>query len=67
MTMLRLNREQRNVLADKVPDVVNIVMGAMAVALFLGDVTASPLTFVSAFTLWAAALVFAVWILKRGT
>jgi Flp pilus assembly protein TadB len=63
-TMLRLNRRQRDVLADKVPEVANIIMGAVVVAFAIGDFSASPAVLVGAFSFWASALTFALWVMK---
>ena len=35
--MLRLNRAQRAVLVDKVPDVANLAIGALSFGQFLGE------------------------------
>ena len=40
--MLRLKREQRQVLVDKVPDVANLVIGALFLGQFLSDRPFSP-------------------------
>ena len=59
-TMLRLKPEQRAVLADKVPEAVNIVAGAVVIGFFLGDPRASGTLLVAGIAVWAAALAFAV-------
>jgi hypothetical protein len=63
-TMLRLNSRQRDVLADKVPEVANIIMGAIVVAFVIGDFSASLVVLVGAFSFWAAALLFALWVME---
>ncbi len=58
--MLRLKPEQRAVLADKVPDVVNIIAGAIVIGFFVGEPRFSSAVLVAGIAFWAAALAFAV-------
>ena len=62
--MLRSNSRQRDVLADKVPEVANIIMGAILGAYAIGDFSASPVVLVGAFSFWAVALLFALWVIE---
>jgi hypothetical protein len=43
MTMVGLNREQRRTLADKLPDMANVAVGALVFGQFLGDRPFSPI------------------------
>ena len=47
-------------LADKVPDFVNIITGAMVVGFFVGEPRFSSPLLVAGLAFWAAALAFAV-------
>lgn len=56
--MLRLNPEQRRVLADKVPDLANLVAGALIIGRFVGEHTVS----------WSVTLVgIGIWIVGIST
>ncbi len=56
MTMLVLNREQRRVLVDKLPDVANVAAGALVFGQFLSDRTFSVRMAALGITVWAALL-----------
>ena len=64
--MIGLNREQRRTLADKLPDMANVAVGALVFGQFLGDRIFSPALAASAAALWVSLLVFSV-ILGRGS
>jgi type IV secretory pathway TrbD component len=65
--MLGLNRQQRAVLADKVPEAMNITSGAIVIAFSIGDIDASWIVLAVALGLWIVAMVFAVWIMRHRT
>lgn len=58
--MLRLTTRRRAVLADKVPDVVNLVTGAIVIGFFVGEPKASWTVLAGAIALWIATVVFAL-------
>jgi hypothetical protein len=58
--MLRLRQRQRDVLADKVPGMANLITGAIVIGFSLGEPRASWPVLVAAAALWAGALIFAV-------
>lgn len=64
-TMLQLNRNQRTVLADKLPDVANIAAGALVFAQFVGESPFSPWLAVCGIGLWAFLVVCAVALVGR--
>ena len=57
-TMLRLRQRQRDVLADKVPDMANIVAGAIVIGFAIGDPRASWPVLMAGLAFWGAALLF---------
>ena len=57
-TMLRLKPAQRAVLVDKLPDMANIVAGAIVIGFAIGDPRASWPLLMTGLGLWAGALVF---------
>lgn len=59
-TMLRLTPRRRAVLADKVPDIANIVAGAAVIGFAFGEPDASWPVVIAAAAMWAGALVFAL-------
>jgi len=59
-TMLRLGQRQRDVLADKVPGVMNLITGAIVIGFALGEPRASWPVLVAAIMAWAGALIFAL-------
>ena len=59
-TMLRWTPRQRAVLADKVPDMANIVAGAIVIGFAIGDPEAPWPALVIGIAIWAGALIFAV-------
>ncbi|MBI2186846.1 MAG: hypothetical protein HYU37_06930 [Acidobacteria bacterium] len=66
-TMLGLNRQQRALLANKVPEVMNITSGAIVVGFAIGNVDASWIVLATAIGLWIASIVFALWLMKHRT
>ena len=50
--MVGLNREQRRISADKLPDMANVAVGGMVFGQFLSDRAFSPLVAVSGLVLW---------------
>lgn len=50
--MLRLNRPQRAVLTEKLPDVANLGVGALLFGQFVGDRPFSALLAVAGFAIW---------------
>ena len=65
-TMLRLNSEQRRVLADQVFDVAHLAIGALVFGQIFGR---GPFSAALAFTglaLWAALLCLVLWMTKEG-
>ena len=64
--MLRLTARQRAVLADKVPNVANIILGALAIGRFVGAPGMSWRTLALGLAVWGSVLGFAVVISKGG-
>jgi hypothetical protein len=62
-TMLKLNREQRALLADKLSDLANLAAGALVFGQFLADRRFSPIIAVFGVVGWILSFVF-VLILK---
>jgi len=60
LTMLRLTPRRRAVLADKVPDIANIVAGAAVIGFAFGEPEAPWPVVIAAIAMWAGALVFAL-------
>lgn len=60
--MLRLNQRQREILTDKVPDVVNLVSAAIVIGFLIGQPGVSLDLFVGSVALWIVALVFVLFI-----
>ena len=58
--MLRLKPRQREFLADKLLDGVNLVGGAFVAAYFLGEPRGSARLLLGGIALWIAALVVAI-------
>ena len=56
--MVRLTSRQRDVLVDKVPDMANIVAGAIVIGFAVGEPRLSWPVFAGAVAFWAGALVF---------
>ena len=65
-TMLRLTARQRAVLADKVPDVTNIILGALAIGVFVDAPGTSWRILAVGLAVWTCVLGFAVVISKGG-
>ena len=66
MTMLELNRHQRHVLVDKLPDVANVAAGALVFGQFLGNTTFSPRLAALGVTLWALLFAGSVILARRS-
>lgn len=62
--MLRLKSRQREVLADKVPDMANIIAAAIVIGLMVGEPRVSWLAFLAAITIWIVSLVFVLVIVE---
>ena len=60
--MVELNRSQRAVLVDKVPDVANVGVGALFFGQFLGERAFSPSLAAFGVVLWATLIGFTVWL-----
>jgi hypothetical protein len=58
--MVRLTPRQRAVLADKVPDIANVVAGAVVIGFMFGEPAISWPVVVTAVATWAGVLVFAL-------
>lgn len=58
--MLGLNSRQRAVLADKVPEMANLVTAAIVIGFALGEPRASWPVLLAAIALWGGALIFAI-------
>jgi hypothetical protein len=56
--MLRLKSTQRAVLVDKVPDMANIVAGAIVIGFAVGEPRLSWPVFIGGIAFWAAAIMF---------
>jgi hypothetical protein len=66
MTMLRWNARQRQVLVDKLPDVANLVVGALFVGQFLSDRPFSLALALSGIAGWAVLMGFALVMARIG-
>lgn len=64
-TMLELNREQRAVLADKLPDAASVAAGALVFGQFLGDRPFSPGLALVGIGVWASLIVFSLALARR--
>jgi hypothetical protein len=64
-TMLRLNPRQRAVLANKVPDMANIVAGAIVLGFAIGEPRVTWPVLAGGIAFWAGALLFAVMIAEE--
>lgn len=64
--MLELHRNQRDILADRLPDAANVAAGALVFGQFLGERDFSPLLTACGLALWvffvASAVAPAGWI-----
>ena len=63
-TMLRLKRQQRAVLADKMPEMANIVAGAIVIGFLIGEPRVSWPVFTAGVAFWVAALLLAIMIVE---
>ena len=59
-TMLRLTPRRRAVLADKVPDVINLVTGAVVIGFLVGEPSVSRAVLAGVFAAWGLMILFAV-------
>lgn len=64
--MLQLKGHQRNLLADKLPDVANIAAGALCFGQFLGDRRFSLPVAALGLALWVVLVGWAVFLARRG-
>lgn len=64
--MLRLNKEQRRVLTDKVPDLANLAAGAMTFGQFLDDAPFSTLGAVFGLAIWMFLTCCVMALVRRG-
>jgi hypothetical protein len=64
-TMLRLKPQQRSILANKVPEMANIVAGAIVIGFAVGEPRVTWPVLLACITLWAGALLFAVMIVEE--
>lgn len=58
--MLRLKTEQRRVLAEKLPDMANLMVGALFVGQFLGERSFSVTLAMSGIVAWTVFMGFAL-------
>jgi hypothetical protein len=63
--MLRLKSQQRSILANKVPEMANIVAGAIVIGFAVGEPRVTWPVLLAGIALWAGALLFAVMILEE--
>jgi hypothetical protein len=63
--MVRLNRAQRRVLVDKVPDAANVAAGAMLFGQFLSDRPFSVLSGVSGLSLWILMMAWTIALARK--
>jgi hypothetical protein len=61
-TMLRLTKRRRAVLAEKVPDVANLITAAIVIGYAIGESNVSWLAVIAAIALWTGVLGVALWI-----
>ena len=65
-TMLLLNRAQRTVLVDKVPDVANLAIGALSFGQFLADRPFSFTLALSGVAMWVVLMAWAIALANGG-
>ena len=65
--MLRLTPRRRAVLAEKLPDVANLITAAIVIGFAIGQPTVSWSVLITTLALWIAALLFAVGIAEGGS
>lgn len=63
--MLRLKRRQRDVIFDKLPDLANLIAGALILGQFLSGDPFSLSVALAGFVLWAVLSAWTLW-LARG-
>ena len=63
--MVRLNPRQREVVADKLLDVVNLVTAAIAIGFFIGQPRASAALLIASVAFWLAALLVVLFIVRK--
>jgi hypothetical protein len=61
-----LNRQQRRVFIEKVPDVANVAVGALFFGQFLGDRPFSFLAALSGIVVWFLLMMWAVLLAAKG-
>ena len=64
--MLLLNRAQRAVLVDKVPDVANVAIGALSFGQFLGDRPFSVALALCGIAMWVVLMAWAIALANGG-
>ena len=64
-TMLRLDERQRAVIADKLPDMANLVAAAIVIGFSIGQPGTTIQLAVAALAMWSAALLLAIIISRR--
>ena len=64
-TMVGLNREQRRTLADKLPDMANVAVGALVFGQFLSDRPFSPIAAIDGGVLWILVIATVVMLGRR--
>jgi len=63
-TMLRLNSGQREVIADKVPDMANIIAAAIVIGFLVGQPGVSRLIVSAGIGFWIVAVLFVLMIVE---
>jgi hypothetical protein len=65
-TMLRLKRRQRDVILDKLPDLANLIAGALIFGRFLSGGRFSLTVALAGFVLWAVSIAWTLWLARGG-
>ena len=65
-TMLLLNREQREMLVDKLPDLANLAIGALSFGQFLADRPFSFTLAICGAAIWLALMAWAIALADGG-
>jgi hypothetical protein len=66
VTMLLLNREQRAMLVDKLPDVANLAVGALSFGQFLADRPFSSTLAICGAAIWLALMAWTIALADGG-
>lgn len=64
-TMLSLNRDQRQMLSDKLPDAANLAIGALFFGQFLSDKPFSTALALTGSAAWLALMMWAIQLARR--